>query len=124
VGRGLGRPGPVALPAPASPEVRDDIVKSLLMKAPRVFVAGFDRPNLFLEVVRVSGDEERRAATARVIGEGGSGIVYCATRKQADAVQAALRLRGHDPGVYPPGGGGGERHAPPVRLMIDPPRLG
>ena len=90
----LRPPRTVALTATASPEVREDIVRSLLMKDPRVFVAGFDRPNLFLEVLRVSGDEERRAATARVIGEGGSGIVYCATRKQADAMQAALRARG------------------------------
>ena len=116
----LRPPRTVALTATASPEVREDIVRSLLMKDPRVFVAGFDRPNLFLEVVKVSGDEERRAATARVIGEGGTGIVYCATRKQADAMQAALRLRGHDPVVYHAGMDDAERHAAQDRFMSDP----
>jgi len=116
----LRPPRTVALTATASPEVRDDIVKSLLMKDPRVFVAGFDRPNLFLEVLRVSGDEERRAACARVIAEGGSGIVYCATRKQADAMQGALRLRGHDPVVYHAGMDDAERHKAQDRFMADP----
>ncbi|HET9036593.1 MAG TPA: RecQ family ATP-dependent DNA helicase, partial [Myxococcaceae bacterium] len=116
----LRPPRTVALTATASPEVREDIVRSLLMKDPRVFVAGFDRPNLFLEVLRVSGDEERRAATARVIAEGGSGIVYCATRKQADAMQAALRLRGHDPVVYHAGMDEAERHRAQDRFMSDP----
>jgi ATP-dependent DNA helicase RecQ len=83
-------------------------------------VAGFDRPNLFLEVLRVSGDEERRAACARVIAEGGSGIVYCATRKQADAMQTALRLRGHDPVVYHAGMDEAERHKAQDRFMGDP----
>jgi ATP-dependent DNA helicase RecQ len=116
----LRPPRTVALTATASPEVRDDIVKSLLMKDPRVFVAGFDRPNLFLEVARVSGDEERRAACARLIGEGGSGIVYCATRKQADAMQGALRLRGHDPVVYHAGMDEAERHKAQDRFMAEP----
>ena len=116
----LRPPRTVALTATASPEVRDDIVRSLLMKDPQVFVAGFDRPNLFLEVVKVSGDEERRAACARVIAEGGSGIVYCATRKQSDAMQAALRLRGHDPVLYHAGMDEGERHAAQDRFMSDP----
>ena len=116
----LRPPRTVALTATATPEVREDIVKSLLMKDPRVFVAGFDRPNLFLEVLRVSGDEERRAACARVLADGGSGIVYCATRKQAEAMQAALRLRGHDPVVYHAGMDEAERHRAQDRFMADP----
>ncbi|MGZ6080896.1 MAG: RecQ family ATP-dependent DNA helicase, partial [Myxococcaceae bacterium] len=116
----LRPPRTVALTATASPEVREDIVKSLLMKDPRVFVAGFDRPNLFLEVLKISGDEERRAACAQVIAEGGSGIVYCATRKQADAMQGALRLRGHDPVVYHAGMDEAERHKAQDRFMGDP----
>src|SRR5262249_59403469 len=66
------------------------------------------------------GDEEGRAATARVSGEGGGGSVYCATRKQADAMQAALRLRGHDPVVYHAGMEEAERHAAQDRFMSDP----
>lgn len=90
----LRPPRTVALTATATPEVRDDIVRSLLMKDPQVFVAGFDRPNLFLEVANVSGDEERRQAAAHLALEGGSGIVYCSTRKHAEGMHAAFRTRG------------------------------
>src|SRR6185503_12118309 len=58
----LKPPRTVALTATATPEVRQDIVKVLLMKDPQVFVSGFDRPNLFLEVVPVTGDADKREA--------------------------------------------------------------
>jgi ATP-dependent DNA helicase RecQ len=96
----LRPPRTVALTATATPEVREDIVRSLLLKDPAVFVAGFDRPNLFLEVCPVTGDEEKRAACATRVGEGGSGLVYCATRKAAESMHAALKQRGHEPVLY------------------------
>src|SRR5947209_7386561 len=46
----------LALTATATPEVRTDIGRVLGLEDPRVFVSGFDRPNLFLEVLRVPGD--------------------------------------------------------------------
>ena len=96
----LRPPRTVALTATATPEVREDIVRSLLLKDPAVFVAGFDRPNLFLEVCPVAGDEDKRAACAARVAEGGSGLVYCATRKAAESLHSALRLRGHEPVLY------------------------
>ncbi|MBJ6765364.1 ATP-dependent DNA helicase RecQ [Myxococcaceae bacterium JPH2] len=89
----LRPPRTVALTATATPEVREDIVRVLLMKDPRVFTQGFDRPNLFLEVMNVGGDEERREACAQLAARGGSGIVYCSTRKAAESVHAALLTR-------------------------------
>ncbi len=100
VRRMLRPPRTVALTATATPEVRDDIVRSLLMKDPAVFAAGFDRPNLSLEVWPVSGDEERKDSLAAIAGEGGSGIVYCSTRRSADALHADLRSRGLRPILY------------------------
>jgi ATP-dependent DNA helicase RecQ len=96
----LRPPRTVALTATATPEVREDIVRSLLLKDPAVFVAGFDRPNLFLEVCPVTGDDDKRAACAARVAEGGSGLIYCATRKAAESLHAALRLRGHEPVLY------------------------
>ncbi len=97
----LRPPRTVALTATATPEVRDDIVKSLLMKDPEVFVAGFDRKNLFLEVAQVKGDDDRRELTHGLIREaGGSGIVYCATRRGCESMHDALRARGHKPVLY------------------------
>lgn len=91
----LRPPRTVALTATATQEVRDDIVRVLLMKDPQVFVAGFDRKNLFLEVNPVSGDDDKRAACAELAASsGGSGIVYCATRKAAEGLHHALKGHG------------------------------
>ena len=70
----LRPPRTVALTATATPEVRDDIVRVLLMKDPHVSVAGFDRPNLFLEVLPVSGDADKQKA-AYALSKEGSGVI-------------------------------------------------
>ncbi len=88
----LRPPRTVALTATATPEVRDDLVRVLLMKDPRVWVAGFDRPNLFLEVKNVQGDADKRRACL-ALAETGSGVIYCATRKQAEGLFDALKKK-------------------------------
>src|SRR5213595_4300007 len=47
----LGAERVLALTATATPEVRRDIADALELRDPKVFVAGFDRPNLFIEVL-------------------------------------------------------------------------
>jgi len=89
----LRPPRTVALTATATPEVQADISRVLLMKDPQVFVAGFDRPNLFLEVLAVSGDAEKRAA-CEALCEEGSGVIYCSTRKQAEQIHEHLEDAG------------------------------
>src|SRR5215472_1918604 len=49
-----GRPPIIAFTATATPEVREDIAALLGLDHPEIFVAGFDRPNLFLDVRPVS----------------------------------------------------------------------
>jgi len=98
--RRLMPPRTVALTATATPEVRQDIVKVLLMKEPRVFVTGFDRPNLFLEVLAVAGDADKRQACLTLAREHGSGLVYCPTRKSAESLHAALEKNGVDAVLY------------------------
>ena len=88
----LRPPRTVALTATATPEVRDDIVRVLLMKDPAVSVAGFDRPNLFLEVVNVAGDADKRSVCLQLADEG-SGVIYCSTRKQAEGLHEALQKK-------------------------------
>jgi ATP-dependent DNA helicase RecQ len=87
----LGRPPVLALTATATPEVRQDIVTYLGLREPEVHVTGFDRPNLHLSVVGVSGQQEKLA----VIDEcprrlGLPGIVYAATRRRAEEVASHL----------------------------------
>ncbi len=72
----------LALTATATGRVREEIVRELRLKHPREFVAGFDRPNIFLEVKRRKSALEQIAALASEFPEQ-SGIVYCFSRQRA-----------------------------------------
>ena len=88
-----GRPPILAFTATATPEVREDIVELLGLANPEVFVAGFDRPNLFPDVRKVSGEIEKRALLPDLVG-GRRALVYAATRKSAARAAEALRQPG------------------------------
>jgi ATP-dependent DNA helicase RecQ len=86
----LGRPQVAAFTATATPEVRQDILKQLRLDGARQFVAGFARPNLRLAVQHVDREAEKYERLLALAAEHKTGIVYCATRKRVEAVQAAL----------------------------------
>ncbi|WP_418607288.1 RecQ family ATP-dependent DNA helicase [Georgenia sp. SUBG003] len=87
----LGRPPVVALTATAATPVQAEIVDRLGLRDPLVVARGFDRPNLFLDVVRhTDGDGKRRAVLEQVPTLPGSGLVYVATRKDAERYAEAL----------------------------------
>ncbi len=88
-----GRPPVTAFTATATPEVREDIVALLGLESPEIFVAGFDRPNLFLDVRRVSGEIEKRALLPELVGPRRA-LVYASTRKSAARAAEALRGAG------------------------------
>ena len=88
-----GRPPITAFTATATPEVREDIVALLGLESPEIFVAGFDRPNLFLDVRRVSGEIEKRVLLPELVGPRRA-LVYAATRKSAARAAEALRGSG------------------------------
>jgi ATP-dependent DNA helicase RecQ len=91
----LGSPTIVALTATAAPPVRDEIVERLRMRSPRQIVQGFDRPNLHLAVERFTEDHRKDAAVVdRVLATAGSGLVYTATRKDAERYAEHLARRG------------------------------
>src|SRR5438552_3941020 len=92
----LGAERVLALTATATPEVRRDIADALELNDPKVFVAGFDRPNLFIEVLRVGGDQDKLGRLLALSRAGGPGIVYAATRKNVEKVVAALQASGVD----------------------------
>ncbi len=94
-----GRPPIIAFTATATPEVRDDIVALLGLREPEVFVAGFDRPNIFFDVRRVSGELEKRALLPELVG-GRRALVYAATRKSAERAAEALCAAGARADVY------------------------
>ena len=84
----------LALTATATAKVQEDITANLRMKTPEVFVAGFNRANIFLEV------RPKRNALREVIAcleqhSGESGIIYCFSRKQVDKLTEQLTDSGY-----------------------------
>ena len=83
----------IALTATATPRVQRDIIQSLGVGASDTFIASFDRPNLFLEV-QPRTDGLNQVLTFLDSHRDQSGIIYCSTRKQVDALSNQLNLRG------------------------------
>ncbi len=81
----IGRPQVIALTATATEKVRADIVKQLKLKTPKVFVTGFDRRNIFWEVLQCADEKEKAAALEeRLKSLSGAAIVYTGTRKNVE----------------------------------------
>src|SRR6056300_1287899 len=102
-----------AFTATADAETRAEIVERLFDGGtPRIFLGGFDRPNIHLAFV--AKDTPRRQildfAAAR---QGQSGIVYCATRNKTEHLAAALREAGHNACFYHGG------MDPPDRAIVE-----
>ncbi len=95
VRRALMPPRTLALTATATPEVREDIIRVLRLKDPQVFVAGFDRPNLFFQAEEVEDERQKFRALLRACRLGG-GVVYAATRRDVERVASKLA----EAGVY------------------------
>ena len=87
----LGCPPTIALTATATQDVRNDIVASLGLDDPSVVVTGFDRPNLRYEARRIRGKREKKDQLLHLLDhDAGSGIVYCATRKNVDEMTSEI----------------------------------
>ena len=112
------RPVVGAFTATATPEVRDDIIRLLGLRAPDVHVSGFDRPNLFFDVRR--GEDKDKFLLRYVKAHPDeSGIVYAATRKQTDAVYELLKKRGVAVGRYHAGLSDEERRTAQEDFLYD-----
>ncbi|MGR3871320.1 RecQ family ATP-dependent DNA helicase [Streptomyces graminifolii] len=81
----LGNPPVLALTANAAAPVRRDIAERLGMNEPVEIVAGFDRPNIRLEVAAFQdAAAKERFVVERAAVEEKPGILYAGTRKAAD----------------------------------------
>ena len=85
----------MAVTATATPDVRRDIVKQLGLgepprQPPATHVHGFARENLSITVSRCATHDEKAAHVMKAVREHGCGIVYVATRKQAERVNERI----------------------------------
>ncbi|MDY6838175.1 MAG: RecQ family ATP-dependent DNA helicase [Thermodesulfobacteriota bacterium] len=97
----LGRPQTIALTATATEKVRADIVEHLGLRAAKVFVTGFDRRNLFWEVLYAKNEKEKQVVIGkRLRALSGAAIIYTGTRKKVEATVARLKEDGFKAEAY------------------------
>lgn len=86
----------IALTATATPKVQDDIVKNLELRNPEVFVASFNRPNLYYEIVPKGKSDQVLKSIVKFIHtmKGKSGIIYTLNRKTTEELASTLRANG------------------------------
>ena len=92
----------IALTATADKLTREDIVKQLHLREPRIFLSSFDRPNLNLTVKRGYQSKEKNKAILEFIARhrGESGIIYCMSRKNTENVAQMLQKNGIRTAIY------------------------
>ena len=93
------RPVVGAYTATATEQVRKDIVRLLKLKTPVSRVTGFDRPNLYFEVLHPEG-KDARLLSLLASRKRKSGIVYCVTRKGVETVCQMLKDHGYQATRY------------------------
>ena len=89
----------IALTASADEVTRGDIAQKLFGGKAKVYVSGFDRPNIALGVSPKQSWKNQMAAFVKTRG-GDSGIVYCLSRKKCEDAAAMLNSLGYTALVY------------------------
>lgn len=95
------RPTVAAFTATATERVRRDIVSILGLHTPSITVTGFDRPNLYFDVISMPRKDKASWVASYIASHPDeSGIVYCATRKTTEALTDTLNQMGHPAVAY------------------------
>ncbi|MDP9127972.1 MAG: DNA helicase RecQ [Pseudomonadota bacterium] len=85
----------IALTATADQITRDEIIQQLRLENARLFVAGFNRPNIRYRIAeKKSGMQQLLNFLAEDGRRGQSGIVYCQTRRKVEETAKALSAAG------------------------------
>ena len=116
------RPVVGAFTATATQQVRQDVERILSLQNPVRAVTGFDRPNLYFEVMQPSDKDEQ---LLRLVGgrRQKSGIVYCSTRNKVEAVCELLQNHGFQATRYHAGLSEQERQQNQQDFLYDVQRI-
>ncbi|HSH43826.1 MAG TPA: DNA helicase RecQ [Arenicellales bacterium] len=85
----------LALTATADARTREEILRRLELDDARLFIAGFDRPNIRY-TVQTKRDARRQLLQFLSSRRGQSGIVYCMSRKKVESIAQWLCEQGFD----------------------------
>jgi ATP-dependent DNA helicase RecQ len=94
------RPVVAALTATAAPPVREEIVQRLGLRQPRQVIRGFDRPEIHLAVRAFHDRADKDAGVLDTVRQlAGPGLVYAATRRQAEDLAGRLGAPAYHAGL-------------------------
>jgi len=94
LGKFSKRPVLAAFTATATPIVKEDIIKMLKLNRPFSLTTGFDRENLYFEVLKpVNKFDQLLKNLSNVRGK--SGIIYASTRKTVESICEKLNKKGY-----------------------------
>lgn len=93
------RPIVTAFTATASNEVREDIINILDLHNPAIYITGFDRENLSINIVK-SSSKNKYTLDYVENHKNESGIIYASTRKEVESIYEGLLKRNYSVAKY------------------------
>ncbi len=90
----------IALTATADQRTREEIIARLALTQSRLFISGFDRPNIKYSIVQKQNARQQLLSFIRAEHKGDVGIVYCLSRKKVEATAKWLQEKGVDAFPY------------------------
>ena len=89
----------IALTATADRATREDIATQLSVPNAKIFIASFDRPNLYLDV-RPGQNRNKQILDFLKKHADESGIIYCLSRKSTEKLASTLKAKGYKAEAY------------------------
>ena len=112
------RPIVTAFTATASNEVREDIIRILNLHSPAVYITGFDRENLSINIVK-SSSKNKYILDYIENHKNESGIIYASTRKEVESIYEGLLKRNYSVAKYHAGLSNDARHEYQEKFIND-----
>ena len=81
----------IALTATADETTRKEIIDKIFPIKPGIFIAGFDRPNIYLSMLPKNNAKKQILSFIEPL-KGQTGIIYCSTRKKTDEWAKFLKV--------------------------------
>jgi len=84
----------IALTATADEATRSEIIQNLDLHSAKIFISGFDRPNIQYAVGLKHNSNTQLLAFLKSRGQDDSGIIYCMSRKKTEQIASLLTEKG------------------------------
>ncbi len=84
----------IALTATADEKTRNEIVQRLGLQDAKLYISGFDRPNISYQIVEKQNARQQLFRFIQKSHQGDAGIVYCLSRKKVEATAEWLMQQG------------------------------